>query len=209
MNIQHHWRPLTIVLSLSFMLSACIGGGDTPAIRYYLLEPVETENALSADTSGLKLEVIDLQVPQYLERFHIATRRGENELEFSEFHQWGENLRKNLMRTLAGNLSRQLKTDNIATPLERTASIPDLRLQVYIERFDQGSDGRVSLEARWQLSSPGTEQAGEVQRFSSISQTINAPGDYVAMVAAMQAQYVQLCNAIAASIITTLEQGKK
>ncbi len=207
MNSMIKQLRLTGLMLLAVVQAACIGGGEQPAIRYYLLDPVPVESALSESASGLKLELIDLQIPQYLEHFQIATRKGENELHFSEFHQWGENLRKNLMRTLVRNLSQLLDTDDISTPLNRTASMPELRLQVYIERFDQGSDGHVYLDARWQLSTLQAAQAGEMLRFSSRSETGVEQGDYTAMVKVMQGQYGALCEAIAQSINTAKRDG--
>ena len=109
-----------LALMLLILLAGCFGtGGKKVATKYYLIDPVESGVLNFTSDKPLAIEIIDVHIPQYLERFHIATRIGENRLKFSESNQWGENLRKNLMRTLSRNLSRLLSTQDIGTPLNR------------------------------------------------------------------------------------------
>ncbi len=196
---------MIVVLLMAAGLSACLGGGGNPAIKYYLLDPVPAEQLWTSDQT-LRIEIIDLQIPQYLERFHIASREGENQLVFSEYHQWGENLRKNLLRTLARNLSELLSTADIATPLNRTSSSPDLRLQVHIEAFEQARDGSVRLAARWQLSSLDGSAAEAVQSLDLQGTAYIAAQDYPAMVSEMRQLYGRLCHQIGLSIVTYQER---
>ena len=68
------------------MLAGCTSGGT--AIQYYLIDPVD-QPALQLE-SGLRIQITDLHIPQYLQRFQIARRSGDNQLTFSDSHQWGE-----------------------------------------------------------------------------------------------------------------------
>jgi len=187
---------LVAPLVLLGLLSGC-AGGDV-AIRYYVIDPVPG-GALVADHSGPAVAILDLTIPQYLERFNIATRSGENRLVFSETRQWGGNLRKNLMRTMARNLSELLASTDISTPLNRSASRPDYRLQINIEQFERGTDGRIRLAARWQISD-GDGKALAMHSADLHDGDVTADGDYDAIVAAMQQQYGRLCHAVAESI---------
>ena len=129
------------------LLVGCSSSADT--VRYYLIEPVSVADATNGgDTS---IEIVDLEIPQYLERLQIASRRPDSQLVFASTHQWGESLRKNLTRALARNLTNLLGTAAIGTPVNRLSSLPDYRLTVYIERFERGADGYVHLLVRWQL----------------------------------------------------------
>jgi len=110
------------ILMLVLLLAACSGGGNKVPTKYYLIDPVESGALNFTFDKPLAIEIIDVHIPQYLERFHIATRIGVNRLNFSEANQWGENLRKNLMRTLSRNLSILLSTQDIGTPLNRSSS---------------------------------------------------------------------------------------
>ena len=113
---------LLLLLLLTVLLSGCMGGGATTPVRYYLIDPIDYSNNSVKSVRELKIAIIDLHIPQYLERFHIAKRTNVSQLEFSENNQWGESLRKNLLRTLARNLSSLLSTADIGTPLNRSLS---------------------------------------------------------------------------------------
>lgn len=184
--------PLLVLL----LLSGC--GGGAVAVRYYLIDPVDYPRVEGTPVPAV--EILDIDVPQYLERFQIATRREPNQLHFSGTSQWGENLRKNLMRTLARNLSRLLATSDVSTPLNRSLGQADYRVQLHIEQFERDSDGIVRLLARWQLvgkdpAQPATSLQTALQYDARI-----AADDYDAIVAAMQSLFGRLSEQIAASI---------
>ena len=129
------------------LLAGCSSSADT--VRYYLIEPVSVAGATNG--GDMSIEIVDLEIPQYLERLQIASRRPDSQLVFAATHQWGESLRKNLIRALARTLTNLLGTTAIGTPVNRLSSLPVYRLTVYLERFERGADGYVHLLARWQL----------------------------------------------------------
>lgn len=129
------------------LLAGCSSSADT--VRYYLIEPASVAGATNG--GDMSIEIVDLEIPQYLERLQIASRRPDSQLVFAATHQWGESLRKNLIRALARNLTNLLGTTAIGTPVNRLSSLPVYRLTVYLERFERGADGYVHLLARWQL----------------------------------------------------------
>lgn len=186
---------------LATTMSGCFGtGGEKIATKYYLINPIDSEALNFTSDQSLAVEIIDIHLPQYLERFHIATRIGENRLNFSESNQWSENLRKNLMRTMSRNLSRLLSTQDIGTPLKRSSSTPDYRVQIYIEQFERDVDLKVKLSARWQIS--GNESSEPLGIYSQ--EMVSLPtekGDYDQMVSFMRQLYGELSSKIAESII--------
>ncbi|MFT5349423.1 MAG: putative lipoprotein YmbA, partial [Gammaproteobacteria bacterium] len=102
-----------LLMLLCLFLTACLGGGAKNTVRYYLVDPVPVETAEIDTERQLAIELIDLDIPQYLQRFQMVTRNGDNRLRFSDNNQWAENLRKNLLRTLAINLATRLSTIDI------------------------------------------------------------------------------------------------
>lgn len=64
-------RLLAQAIALAYFaaLTGCSGGGATD-VRYYVIDPVAASNALSMPEQPLAIEIIDLQVPQYMERAH-------------------------------------------------------------------------------------------------------------------------------------------
>jgi len=138
--------PAFFVVTM-LLLAGCSSSGS--AVRYYLIEPVSPANIQNEEAPSIA--IVDLEIPQYLERLQIASRRPDSQLVFASTHQWGESLRKNLTRSLARNLTNILGTASIGTPANRLNSPPDFRLTVYVERYERGADGYVHLLVRWQL----------------------------------------------------------
>ncbi len=204
-NIRSYIGLPVIYLVFFWILSGCAGGGGTQ-VRYYLLDPVESLAIQSGTDKTLAIEIINLHIPQYLERLHIAVRSGENRLRFSENNQWGENLRKNLMRTMARNLSSLLSTSDIATPLGRSSSVPDYRIAIYIDQFERDIDNIVRLSARWQLIDGADSQALGIHQLDLEGNSRVAENDYDYMVSEMRDLYGQLSRNIAETIL--VEAGK-
>ena len=177
------------------VLTGCSSGGGTP-IRYYLIDP--QEQAQLSERAELSLEIVDLQVPQYLERFQIASRANANELTFSDMNQWGENLRKNLTRTMGINLARLMGTVDVGTPVNRTANEPDYRIQIVIAQFERDAENRVTMLARFQivLATGGVTRTEGVQLVSDY-----ATSDYPGTVSAMSDLFSDLARSIARAIV--------
>lgn len=188
-------------LILVLFLSGCFGtGGGKSVTKYYLINPVETDALNINVNKPLAIEIIDVHIPQYLERFQIATRIGENRLKFSDTNQWSENLRKNLMRTMSRNLSRLLSTNDISTPLNRSSSVPDYRVQIYIEQFERDIDSRIKLSARWQITGKDASVPLGIYNHETGSSAIEAD-NYDQMISLMQLLYGELSSKIAESIL--------
>jgi hypothetical protein len=192
-------RGAATALLLGLGLTGCLGKGGTNT-RYYLVDPAQFP-APEGPARPLVVEIMDLHVPQYLERFQIASRSGENGVVYAEYHQWGESLRKNLLRTLARNLSALLGTADVSTPLNRSLAPPGYRIQVHIDQFEQDMDRFVRLKARWQIQNAGSPGSRPLTDAIELESGV-APesGDYAAIVAEMTRLYGQLAQRIASGI---------
>lgn len=201
-------RP-SLILALLVALLALAGCGGGATVHYYVIDPEPGPVLRSASESGapLALEIVDVEVPQYLERFQLATRSAGNEIDYAEAHQWSEPLRKTLARVLAEHLSAVLDTPDVATPQARLASTPQLRLLVHVDRFERGTDGRVELRGRWQLTDAedGRVLATEIARLDGGVRI--ADGDRAALVASMQARFGEFAQRIARSIVEEMDMA--
>ena len=193
---------IIISLVLVCLMTGCLGSRSAIPIRYYLIDPAEYPNSSFKTDKPLSIEIISLHIPQYLERFHIAKRVSKNQLDFSETHQWGENLRKTLLRTMSRNLSQLLSTLDIGTPLNRSTSLPDYRIQIHIEQFELESNNKVKLVARWQLSSRNKSKPLGVFSAKLQDEKTISKGNYEQMVSVMRQLYGDLCDRIAKTIAT-------
>ena len=187
-------------------ITGCSSSGDNP-VYYYLIEPTvpisPVDSTRSAAEPELSVQIVDLVIPQYLERFQIITRRPGNQLSFSTGHQWAESLRKNLSRTLARNLSSALGTDNIGSPSNRLATKPTYRLSVFLEKFERDEAMVTQLVARWQLmqvqATDESPNALSVTHTTRLSGTTRA-NDYPSVVRDLSELFANLSVEISAAI---------
>lgn len=188
---------MLLILSI---LNACSGNSKKNITRYYLIDSVNsTSNVLLTDKM-LAIRINDIKMPQYLERFQIVTRSAENRLRFSEFNQWGEPLRKNLLRTLAQNLNNILATTDIATPYSPSASKSDYTVTVNIQQFEHDVDGYVKLVASWQIKELDSKQVSRMKQASFKSANIITGNSYDEIVNSMQSLYADFSMELANTI---------
>ena len=180
------------------ILSGCIGG-SSPAVRFYVLSPI-TPVETTTSAKPLTVEISTVHLPQYLDRPHIVTRSGDNRLKILQGHQWGGNLRKDMVRTLAVNLSQLLDTPNISIAPHRSSTQADYRVSIEILKFEKDTDKHVRLSAQWQISS-GIERTVLVTQISTLSSESPVPEDnYDEMVGMMSRQFGELGKLIAQAI---------
>ena len=184
---------LTIFISI-VLLSSCSAKRTT--ISYYVIDPIPMLAIANLDNKSV--QILDLKLPQYLERLQIARREGTNKLTFSDNQKWGENLRKNLYRTMTRNLALLLDTPDVGTAINRSFANPDYILRVSIEAFEQTADGRTQLAARYQISDGASDRLTTRQFTSSINR--DSRERYSEMVADLQALYAELCLDIATNL---------
>ncbi|MBL4681756.1 MAG: membrane integrity-associated transporter subunit PqiC [Pseudomonadales bacterium] len=190
-------NQVLVSLILLIFLSACSSSGSAP-IRYYVLEPIDQE---AINDSEISIQIVDLHIPQYLERFQMVTRAGRNELVFSDSHQWGENLRKNLLRVLSVNLSALLGTPEVSTPLTRSKRKADIKVKIFVERFDQTHNGLIMLNARYQIVESNTG-ASLPQTYAFSGEIVNQSArNYPSMVGNMGKLYNELSADIARHLV--------
>lgn len=182
------------------LLSGCIGA-KAPATRFYILTPAE-EGAAPLSERPLVVEIASLRLPQYLERPQIVTREQRNRLELAEYHQWAGNLRKNMARVLAANLSHELATPNVAIAPHPSSTPPDVRIDLEVMQFERSPDQRVHLSANWSLSHERGREvlASRHTRLSSEPLPVSEEADYDATVAAMNGVLGELSAEIAEAI---------
>lgn len=199
MDRKKYFKSFVLSIASLFILFACGGGGTS--IRYYVVDAVESISPV-ADDPNLVVEIMDVHIPQYMERFNIVSRGDENQIFFSDNNQWGDNFRKNLLRTMAQNLSDLLGTNDIGTPINRTLSKADYRLQIHIEQFERDYNGYVKLVARWQILDNQEQRAVSTHNTELMSSGIYAMDDYENIVRSMKDLYGELGRLIAVSIST-------
>ena len=140
-------------LFVAFLLAGC---GSTPLTQFYKLSslPSGQQGNFAASPGGeIAIGVGPVELPEYLDRPQIVTRKSQNQLEISEFHRWAGSLPQGFSRVLAKNISTLLPTDRVAVfPWEGTFS-PTYQVKVQVEQFDGQVGKQVFLRVIWSVVS--------------------------------------------------------
>ena len=196
-------RSALVFLLTGGLLWGCVSS-KAPATRFYVLNPLDPALRLvgNADRKPpLTIEVVSLRLPQYLERPQIVTRSSEIRLELAEFHQWGGNLRKDMIRVIAKNLSQLLATPHISIFSHRPQASPDFRVDLEVMKFERDPDNQVRLSVRWCLSGGGDGKPLTTQITDLVSPTVQTGSDMEPTVAAMSMLLGDLSRIIAETIL--------
>ncbi len=197
-----YWILIGLALSAT---GGCISSNQVPETRFYILNALPPAEPLrQGGGDDPVLEIASLTLPQYLERPQIVTRPSANRLDIDEFHRWGGNLRKNLSRVMATNLSRLLATPHVLVVPHLSQDPIDYRLQLEVTGFERGPGNTVRLTANWTLIDMRRNKTALV-RFSDLSQSVEDPQDMDETVAAMASLLGRLSRQIAEAI---LAQGR-
>ena len=159
MNISRIFLWFAALGLSGLALTGCVSFQQvTDPTRFYVLSAVPAGMPNTAVSNGdLVVGLGRVDIPAYLLDSRIAFRRGANEIEYSEYHRWAERLDKGIQRVLWADLSSLLSSDQVVLSAWQRSEV---RAEVYltVQRFECDERGRVVLEARWRIASPGGEK---------------------------------------------------
>jgi uncharacterized lipoprotein YmbA len=151
--------PRDVALALSGLaLTGCLN--LKPVIdrtRFYVLSAAPAATPGMAGSNGeLAVGISRVDIPAYLLDSRIARRQGASEIKYSEYHRWAEQLDRGLQRVLGADLSSLLSSDRVVLSAWQRGEV---RAEVHlsVQRFECDERGRVVLEARWRIATPGGE----------------------------------------------------
>lgn len=184
-------------LALVAAVSVGAGCAKGPPPTLYLLDSTQDEQ-LPGFERGVAVGVGPIELPSYLDRPYIVTRRTRNMLSISESHQWAEPLKAGVTRELVVNLALKLDTNRVYVLPQRQRKPLDFRVTIDIARFDGATSGRAVLAARWAVSS-GDGNETLVTKVSEITVPVPSEG-YEVLVRAMSTALSTLSGEIAEEI---------
>ncbi len=168
MPTQTRNRTIRLLLFVALLtLAGCFSlSRDVPPQQHYVLGS-GGPSALAAPSAertepDSDAHLIGLRSPRladYLGTPFIVVRRGVHQIEFSEYHRWGEDLGRAINRTVVGHLlvGPMARHRVEAAPWPAGAS-PDHLIQLHILRFEglvpEGSgtgEGTAHLLANWEI----------------------------------------------------------
>ena len=125
-------------------------------MAFYTLAPADEIAAPAA--GGPAVGVGPLTIPRSIDRPHIVTRRGANQLHLAEFHRWGAPLGDEILAALGRDLSALLGSEQVVAYPWANFMDPEYRVPVDILRLDGSLGGEVVLDATWGVAGPGQTQ---------------------------------------------------
>jgi uncharacterized lipoprotein YmbA len=134
-----HVRPAMVGIVL-LAVAAC----SSPNPTNYTLQPV------AGATIAASPQIIELRRPGlagYLDRSDIVLKDTGYELTTNSQQRWAEPIGDMIGRVLAQDLGQRLPASTVFNESGAITADPALRVEIDIQRFDQGADGRVTLIA--------------------------------------------------------------
>lgn len=195
---------LMFLCSATVAVSGCIS--SSPNADFYTLMPVKTQQqplqikTTSAENS-FDIGVETIYIPAYLDKSQIITRSQDGiALKISELNRWAEPVARNIQRVLAQDIGYYSKALS-AKPLVSRQDVSDYVVKVEISNFDAFEDGRIKLEAWFQIIDGVGENKGDVlaKKKFSLEKPYKA-GDYKDMVKVQSEMLSLLAYAIAKAI---------
>lgn len=198
--------PKFALAATALALAATIASGcaSAPPVRFYVVTPLAGP-APAARAPGPGVVVAAVRLPEYLERPQLVTRRGDNQLQLEELHQWGGNLARDLTRVMAENLALLLGSDAVVAAPHTLRIRPDFRVEIEVLRFERAGDGRVHLAAKWWLQRGADGSILASATTALASEPLAEPAGAESTVAAMSGVYGELSRVIAQAVA---QQGK-
>lgn len=186
-------RLLPLVVLLAVWLAAC----ESQPSRHYVLSSLSGPVSLPGPERA-RLVLEEVQVPPYLDRRNIVSYQTSNRLDVADLDVWAEPLDMGIARVLREDLARLL-ADQRVTVMSADLGDADIRLSVWVLRFEQDASGEAALEAQWQLVPDGSREP--LLRRSEHREPISGQG-YDGIAAAMNETLHGLSRDIADAVVT-------
>ena len=183
-----------VVLLVVFLLASC---STTPAVKYYTLNPgfdIQQENFQAISRDALAIGVGPVELPKFLDRPQIVTRKSQYRVAVSEFHRWAGSFSEDFLRVLAKNISVLLPADRVSAYPWTDQFSPTYRIPLTVDQFDGQLGGHVVLIVTWFVRSQKGENEPVVRR-TRIKEPVSAE-NYDALVEAKSRAIATLSRAI-------------
>ncbi len=144
-----------LAIFLWLIIIGTIGCGRTQATKFYILSPIEYQDAKAhsvkfESNSKIAIGVGPITLPNYLDRPQIITGVSQSQLSLADFHHWAEPLQHNMGRVLSENLSGLIPTNRIAVYPWRHFRA-DYQIEIDVVRMYSDAYGKISLIATWRI----------------------------------------------------------
>ncbi len=145
-TVRSHPRRLAGVVGAIVLLAMACSSSPTP--RFYAIKAMDPAES-SAGPGQVGVAVGPIQLPRYLQRPQIVSRKGDSALRYDQFNRWGGSLESEALRVLGENLGVLLATDRIVVYPTQAAFPTPYTVRVDFERFEGTPGEELVLKGRW------------------------------------------------------------
>jgi hypothetical protein len=176
------------------VLAALLGGCASAPSRFYTLAATAAPDAGAA--TAVAVLVGPVFVPPAVDRPEFVVEVAPNQVAVDEFNRWAAPLGDAIARTIAGDLSAQLGSPDVAVaPLPNFRA--DYRVSITIQRFDSTPGVSAAVDAVWTVND--IAKASSRSGRTSARETVDGPG-FDALAAAHSRALAAVSADIAAAI---------
>jgi uncharacterized lipoprotein YmbA len=195
MTINSGFRLAALLgLACVTLLAGC-AGTKTPTSYYSLYAPASQISGASPVQGDLSVSVGPVSIPDILKQTRIATGGENGSFRLSEFHRWSGDVDRDLGRTLAEHLSRELGTEEVFVfPWDQNFT-PAYQVYVDVLHMSGNPGGEATLSVRWSLVDRRGKGAPIIRR--SELREASGGSEYDGWVAAQQRNVAHLAQEIA------------
>ncbi len=121
----------------------------TAPTRFYVLDSSLGPSSQHGSKSCLILGLGPVEIPAYLDRPQIVVRLSPNEIQPSEFDQWGEPLAQGIARVVAEEIARHVCVQRVEYfPWKSFAGV-DHQVTLRVKRLEASPGQKVEFLAHW------------------------------------------------------------
>lgn len=157
------------------------GCGSSPPVDFYTLTPISGTGSVDPVDAKL-LGIGPLDMPAYLVRPQLVTKKSGSAVNVDEFNRWAEPLEVALPRVVATNVDQLLDSIVVVTFPYSARIRTDYRLIGRVIRFDADQSGEAVLEVQWgvQDADVNTVLTPRRTRYTAQASPATDPGAVVA-----------------------------
>lgn len=156
----------TILTWLAVLCIALTGCGTSPSSTFYVLDSANTAQLNMLPANNVSIGVGPVAIPDRFDRSQLVTKSGKNTITIHEYDRWGDSFKKQVVGTLAEDLSILLNTSQVVVfPWER-ALRPTYQVFVTVRHFEGGVGEAVNLEADWRVVDVASEETLLTSQYS-------------------------------------------
>lgn len=184
------------------ILLALLVGCTEPPPHMYVMSGVSDPGAQAVLPPQPVVAIVRVQLPDYLDRREIVSRRGNNSLDLAANDVWGEPLSDSVPRIFAQDLSHFISGARVVVPSEGRGQKLPYEYLIVIDGYEPTSSGQAVMHGHWRLRD---QRSGQVVAEGAIDETRPvASGDYSAIVQALNENLNDSSRQIAAATEATV-----